>query len=140
MMAVPLLHRLFGIRDEVQEHLLQLVRIGHGVRQRFIVFTPHVNAAHPELVAAQLQRVVEDLVNRRRDLFGFVLARKRQQVLNDAAGPPRFAVDRFRRGPLVGGKPLFGEQQLGERRNAGERVIELVRDARDQLSDRRHLF
>ena len=33
MVTVALLHRLFGVRDEVQEHLLELVRIGHRVRQ-----------------------------------------------------------------------------------------------------------
>src|SRR2546422_7887645 len=41
---------------------------------------------------------------------------------------------------LIGRKPLLGEQQLGERRDARQRVVELVRDARDQLSDRRHLL
>src|SRR5204863_2051744 len=95
----------------------------------FRSLAPHVNAAHPELVAAQLQRVVEDLVDRRRDLFGFVLARKRQQVLHDAAGAAGFAVNRLRRRALVGREFLLRQQQLGERRDTGQRVVELVRDA-----------
>src|SRR5437879_13348786 len=116
------------------------MRVGHGVRQRFVVFAPYVDAADAQLVTAQLQGIVEDVVDGGRDLLGFVLACEGQQVLYDATGAAGLAVDRFSGRALVGGEPLFGEQQLGERRDAGERVIELVRDARDQLSDRRHLF
>src|SRR5439155_5517542 len=45
-----LLHRLLGIGDEIQEHLLQLVGIGHGFRDRLIILPAHVDTAHTKLI------------------------------------------------------------------------------------------
>ena len=116
------------------------MRIGHGVGQRFIVFAADVDAANAQLVPAQLQCVVEHLVDRREDFFGFVLARKRQQVLHDAARAPRFAVDRLGRRPLIGWKPLLREEELGEGGDTREGVVELVCHPGDELPDRGHLL
>src|SRR5689334_23627902 len=69
-----------------------------------------------------------------------MLAREGQQILYDAAGATRFAVDRLRRRALIGREALLGEEQLGERGDTGQRVVELVRYAGNELPDRRHFL
>src|SRR2546423_11725917 len=131
VVAVALFHRLFGVGDEVEEYLLELVRIRHRVRQRLVVFAAHVDAADPQLVAAELERIIQYLVQGGRHLLGFVLPRERQKVLHDAAGAPRLAVNRLRGGTLVGWGTFFGEQELRGGRDGRERAGELVRDPPD---------
>src|SRR3989449_9897475 len=97
-LLVPLrpLHRLLGVRDQVQEYLLQLVRIGHRLRGLLIVVPLYVDAAHPQLVAAQLEGVVEHLVDGRRGALRLVLAGEGQEVLHYSRRAPGPRVDHLR--------------------------------------------
>src|SRR2546421_5357276 len=140
VVAVALFHRLVGVGDGVEEYLLELVRVRHRVRQRLVVFSAHVDAADPQLVASELERIIQYLVQGGRHLLGFVLPRERQQVLHDAAGAPRLAVNRLRRGTLIGWETFFGDQGLREGRVGGGRVVGLVRVPLHQMPGPRQLI
>ena len=140
LVALRALHRLLGVGDQVQEHLLELVRVRHRFGDLLVVVPHHVDSPHPELVAPELQRVVQHLIDRGRGPLRLVLAREGQEVLHDAGGAPRLGVDHLGRRALVRPEALLGEQQLGERRDPGERVVQLVRHAGDELPDRGHLL
>jgi hypothetical protein len=48
------------------------VRVGHRLREGLVVFALQIDAAHPQLVMPQLDRVIQYLVDDRRDLLGLV--------------------------------------------------------------------
>src|SRR4051812_35744058 len=65
--------------------------------------------------------------------------RKEQQVTDDANSSISFTLDETHRLELLALKSVL-QQELRERRDACKRVIELVRDTRDQLSNRGKFF
>ena len=138
--ALHLLHRVLGVGEHVEEHLLQLVRVGHGVRDRLVVLAAHLDASHPQLVHPELQRVVDHPVDARGPLLDLVLPGEREQVLHDPRSAARFGVDRLDGLALVRGRALLGQQQLGERGDPRQGIVQLVGHPRDQLADRRHLL
>jgi hypothetical protein len=69
-----------------------------------------------------------------------VLPRERQQVVDDSRRSLRLARDHVHRVPLVRRDGTVGEQQLRERRDTRQRVVQLVRDAAHELPDRGHLL
>jgi len=71
--------------------------------------------------------------------LGFGLARKIEQVLDDAAGAFGFLIDLVRLGELRG-RQAVAEQKLRVSHDGGERIIELVRDAGNEVPERGHLF
>ena len=63
-------HRLLGVGDQVEDDLLQLVHVQHRHRRRALVeIADHVDAAHVQLVDAQLERVVQHLIDVRGHLL-----------------------------------------------------------------------
>ena len=80
------------------------------------------------------------MVDARGPLLGFVLPREGEEVLDDAGGAARFGVNRLDRLPLVRRRALLGQQQLRERGDPGQRIVQLVGHPRHQLADRRHLL
>ncbi len=80
------------------------------------------------------------------DARGRLAAGEREQVADDAGGAagllgdaPQVVAHRLRRARRVAGAPLALEQ-LREADDARQRVVQLVRDAGDELADRRQLL
>ena len=63
-----------------------------------------------------------------------------QQVPHDLRGAVRFAVDRLHLAPQLLGKRAGRAQQLEVAEHALQRVVQLVRDAGDELAEGRQLF
>ena len=138
-LAVRLGHRLLGVDDDVQDDLLQLVRIGQGLRQVLREIGLHLDVAHAHLVGAQLERGLDDAVDRRHDALGLVLAGEGQEVLHDAGRPLGLVADALQ-GTRERRLLVLLQEELREPGDAGQRVVQLVRHARHQAADRRHLL
>ena len=137
--AVRAQHRVLGVGDDVEEDLLDLVRVGHRQRQVRVEVEVEVDVLDAQVVAAQLQHSLEQGVQVHQALLGLAPSREREQVLDDLRRALGFAVDGLHvvAGLLV---QVAIEQQLGEAGDAGQGVVQLVRDAGDQLADARHLL
>ena len=91
------------------------------------------------LVGAQRERFAHHLVEVHHHARALALAREGQQVADDARGAFGFAADDLEAAArLVVGR-MLGEA-LGPGENRRERVVQFVRDARNRLAERGHLF
>jgi hypothetical protein len=131
---------LGGIVDQIDEDLLNLVRL--DVRHRQVRL--HVNARlHPvghELVAQQEEGRVQQGTERGGPPLVLVLAREAQQVLHDVGRPLGLLLDH--REWLTQGRRHVGDfhQIIGKSYHRRERVVEVVGDAGDELPDGGHLL
>ena len=138
--AVGLQHGLLGVGDDVEENLLQLVRVGDGLGQVAVEFAHDLDVVHREFVIAQLDGALQDVVHARQRAFRFLLAREREQVLHDLLAAQRQVVDLEQAvaGALV--QILAQLQELGIAHDAGERIVQLVGNAGDQFADGGEFF
>ena len=132
-------HRLLRIDDQVQQHLLHLVRIREDERQPSGERLEDVDVAQTLLVRAQRQRFAHHLVHIHHRTRGVSLARKREQIANDLGSPLRFAQDRFETAfGLIVDVPLRQALCPGENRREG--IVQFVGDARNRLAESGQLF
>ena len=132
-------HRVLGVDDQVQQHLLHLVgvredegqSVGEGVEGR------HVR--HPLLVGPRGQRVAHDVVQVDEGAGGVALPGEGQQVPHDAGRPLRLAENRLDPALRLRRRRARG-QPFGARQDGRQRVVQLVGDARDGLAQGRHLL
>src|SRR5256886_14838085 len=91
-------------------------------------------------VAQQRQRRLEDRADRLSLALALLAAGERQQVLDDRGCPLGLLTDDLQRlGELRGDVPELGEEGR-EPHHRSQGVVQVVGDARDQLTDRRHLL
>jgi len=83
--------------------------------------------------------VLDDCVDVDWDIARIRLAREKEKVADYADRPVSFALDQAHRLELLTLEVVL-EEQLGEGRDARERIIELVGDAGDELTDGGQLF
>ena len=137
--AVRADHGLFGIDDEIQQHLLNLVRVREHLRQAGRQRLEDVDVAQPLLVRAQRERFPHDLIEIDHRARRVALAREGQQVAHDLRGALRFAQDRFETAArLLVDRFLREPFRPGE--DGCERIVQLVRHARDGLPERGELL
>ena len=132
--------RLGRVVDDVHEHLLDLVRVHlHLGDARFDV-ERELDLVRHELVLEQSQGRLEDGPDGLQLTLSLLATREREQVAHDARGPLGLLPDdRQRLGEArrhVGGLA----QQIAEPHDRCQRIVEVVRDARDQLTDRGHFL
>ena len=127
-------HRLLGVDDQVQQHLLHLVAVGEDLRQARRERVDDGDVRDALLVGAQRQRLAHHLVDVDHRARRLPLARERQQVADDARGALRFAEDRLEAAAdrVVERRSL--RQPLGPAEDRRQRVVQLVRDAGDRLA------
>ena len=132
-------HRLLGVDDQVEQDLLELVRIGEGERQAGRQRLDDADVRQRLLVRSQRERFAHDLVHVDHGARRVALAREGQQVADDLGGALGLAEDRLEAAPgLIVDGPL--RQPLGPREDRGERIVQLVRDAGDRLAERGELL
>jgi hypothetical protein len=131
-------HRLFGVDEEIEQHLLDLMRIGKYAR--------HVgrqlggDRQHRHLVvAAQRDRFDDERIDVDHGARRLALTRECQQVAHDTRGAVRFAED-DRHAALRHLVERLFRQPLRPAQDGRQRVVQLVRDAGDGLPERRHLL
>src|SRR5690348_5150181 len=84
-------HRVLGVQEQIQVHLLQAARVsldGRQMRRQLILY---VNFRRLELVLEQIQRVEDDLVHIDFGELGSAGAREVQQVVDDLRSAERLA-------------------------------------------------
>ena len=137
--AVRAEHRLLGVDDQVEQDLLNLVRIGEDARQAGRERLEDVDVAQALLVAAQGQRFADHLVEVDHRARGVALAREGQEVADDLGGALGFGEDGVEPAArLLVDRTL--RQPLGPGEDRRERIVQLVRDAGDRLAERRELL
>ena len=137
--AVRVEHGLLGVHDQVEENLLDLVRIGEHRRQARGQRFENRDVGDALFVGAQGERLAHDLIEIDGRPGRVPLARERLQVAHDARGPFGGVVDgvEIAAGELVEPPPA---QPLGARQDRRQRVVQLVRDARHRLAQRGEFF
>src|SRR5471030_235526 len=135
-------HRVARVEEEIEEDLLELMLDAEHVHHRRRELAPHLDAADLELVLEQREHVHDDGVEIH---FGPFIGRRAgpgevQQAVDDLRGAERLPFDLLEQdGPRIGRIGAF-EKHLREAGDARERRVDLVRDARGQQTDRRHLL
>ena len=120
-------HRLFGIHDQIQQHLLDLMAIGEDLRQPGGERLDDGHVVDALLIGAEGERFAGDLIHVHHRPRRLPLPRERQQVPNDARGALGFGKDRFETAPdrLVQRRLL--REPLRPVQDRGERIVQLVR-------------
>ena len=132
-------HGLFGVDDEVEQHLLDLMRIGERLGESGGKRLDGHDVVDALLVRAQRQRFADHLVEIDHGARRVALAGEGQQVADDLGGALRLAEDGLEAAArVVVGRPL--RQAFGPGEDGRERVIELVRDAGNCLPEGRELL
>src|SRR5216684_3553440 len=133
-------HRVIGVIEDVQENLLELLRIADHTRQIGIQGFQNLYAVAGKIVGAQFDRLAQHDVDLHRLPAGRGLTRKAEQVVYNFFRALRLQQDDleivFR---LLGYSRIF-QEQIRKTDNSRQRVINLVRDARDQLADGGHFL
>ena len=144
----PLAHRLAGVHAQVHEHLVDLVGMALDARQ--LAVAPLDGDAALGQVRDQHQRRLEALVQVDRLDVGLVEARERAQRAHDVAharaGQPRHlrqildgAPDRAPRCVPSAHAREDAQEEIVVVHHGGQRRVDLVRHAGDELAERRHL-
>src|SRR5882757_9256900 len=135
-----LLYRVIGVIENVQENLLQLLRIAEGRRQILIEFLNDFYSVTDEIVTSELDGLPQYVI----DLYQFALyrtlPREAQQILHDVLGALRFLQDDLQIFARVFGDLRVLEKEIGEAKNRRQRVIDLVGHAGNQAADGCHFF
>ena len=135
-------HRLLGVDDQVEQHLLHLMRVGEYLRKAGGERIDNRDVRDALIVRPQRERLADDVVQVDHGARGLTFASERQQVAHDSGGALRLAEDGLEAPPglLVNlrGRPL--RQPLGQGQDRRERVVQLVGDAGDRLAERGELF
>ena len=84
---------LFGVDDQIENHLLQLRGIGQGVRQAGIEHELHGNVFEFQFVGAQRQGPLDHFIQIDRAALRLGFPREQEKVLHDAAGALGFLRD-----------------------------------------------
>ena len=132
-------HGIERVIDDVQENLFDLVRIGHDRRERFLYLAFHPNVVHAEVIITQRQGFVEHSPQVDFRFLRLALPGKREQVLHHAVGSLGLFEQLADKILSAFAQPLAFEQ-LRVAEDRGERIVELVGDAGNQLPHRRHLL
>ena len=129
-------HRLSRVGDEVEHDLLQAVAVAQHVGEHTRQITAYPDVLELQVVVHQQQRAPDHVVQVDRRALGRSLAGEGEEVAHDAPRPLGLLLDHFEVPAIALPQLLLLEQELREARDRGERVVELVGDARNQLSDR----
>ena len=120
--------------------MLKLIAVGEQLRQSGGERLDDLDVADALLVCAERQRLAYDGVDIDHGARRLALAREGQEVADDAGGALGFAEDRFEAAADGGVERCALGQPLRPAEDRGERIVQLVRDARNRLAERRHLL
>ena len=81
---MPALHRLRGVDDHIGDDLRQLVAVAGDFRQIGFEIEDDLNICHPDLIAEQFERAVNDAVEIDGLAFRRLAPRQRKEAFDDA--------------------------------------------------------
>ncbi|GJE45825.1 hypothetical protein AEGHOMDF_5025 [Methylobacterium soli] len=139
--AAPVRHGIAGVDAEVQQRILELRRIDQD--------RPQAGGGHhldldrgPDGAADQLRHAGDEPVHVRGLRVERLAAREGEQAVRQGGRPLRGALGGVDVAVELGQAPLrhAGLQEFEASRDAGEQVVEVVRDAARELAHRLHLL
>ena len=132
-------HGVDGIIDDVEEYLLELMRVGGHGRKVGVNLLLQLYVIYPQIVVTQREGFLENFANVYLLFLRLALPGKRKQVLHYPMRPLSLLEELS---DEIGGAlaEAFAFEQLGVAENRRQRVVQLVSDAGDQLADGRHLL
>src|ERR1700721_2962161 len=135
-----LLNRVIGVIQDIEEHLLQLVRVSHKHWQVLFISLDELDAVIRKIIRAKLQRLPQHVV----PLHGFTLRRhlpgKAKKVLNDDPSALRLLKNHAKLLFCRFGNLRILEQQVGETYDSCQRIVHLMRHTGNELAQGRHFF
>src|ERR1700681_4877670 len=132
-------HRRLGVDEKIEQDLLELLFVTAGLWVRFIETHVNFDSGGSRCEGAKPHCVLDDGVDVDGHIARIRLAREKEKVANYTDGTVGLALDQADRLELLALEIVL-EEQLGKGRDAGERIIELVGDAGDELADGSQLF
>jgi hypothetical protein len=133
-------HRLLRVDDEIEENLLQLMTVHEDVGEAGRERVDDLDVVDPQLVRAEGKRFAHDLVDVDHGFGRLALARKRQQVADDARSALAFRRNRLQPAANRFFKRRTLREAFGPAQDGRERVVELMSDAGHGLAECRHFF
>jgi hypothetical protein len=135
-------HRLAGVENQIEEHLLKLNAVTHNRRHASVERDAHLDAALDKIAARDPQYIHNEFARGERLQVRLSRLEERAQSLDDFARPLVFAHDVGKNVARLGeiGR-LLREQALCRLRigeNDGQRLVQLVRQGVGELSHGRH--
>ena len=129
-----------GVIENIEENLLQLLRIADGHLEIFVELFGDFDAMTGKVVAAEANGLAKDGIDLHGLALSGALASKAQKALHDFLGSLGFAKNDLQF--FAGGRGNLGifEQQVGEAEDRGEGIVDFVSDAGDQAADGGHFF
>ena len=116
------LNRLARIVQNIQHHLLKLMRIANDFRQGRIVTTHHFNIAGTQFITQKIQNRIEEFADVDEFALGRMLTRKTQKALHDFVATMRALENEIDvRGVFFLQAARF--EQFGKTDHRGQRII-----------------
>src|SRR2546430_17176621 len=82
-----------GVVYHIQKNLLELMRVRGGHRKIGGEIQKHADIVHAQVVIAERKRIFNNLIERNRYAFRFVLPREAEQVLHDSVRALRLVIE-----------------------------------------------
>src|SRR5215469_4469666 len=135
-----LLYGIVSVVQDIQEDLLQLMRISQRDGKIFLITLAKLDAVIREVIRPKPQRLAHDRVHLNRLALRRHLPRKTEQVVYNDARALRLLKDdaQFLFSSVRNSWVL--EQQVGEPHDRSQWIVYFVRDAGDQLTQSGHFF
>ena len=117
---------VYGVIENIQKNLLELVEIAGREREAGIALTMDVDAVELHVVFAKDERFFENLVELDGRALGLVLASEAQKILDDVMGTLGLFMDLFEVIAGAGAQDFFGFKELAVAKDGGEGIVEFV--------------
>src|SRR5207253_3256895 len=123
-----------------EEYLMEEQRVARHARQLFVIVSHDFDADRTVCRRPQRQYLLQDDVQAHRPAHETAGSREDEQVPYDLRRAIRFTINRADLAAQLFGKRSCRPQELEVAEDALQRVVQLVRDAGDELAERRQLF
>ena len=131
---------LDGVQGQVEQHLLELTAVDVNERQAFGNVRLELDSAGAQGVGLEREDALDEGSDRGRVALRGPLASEVEEVLDDPPRPVRLLDKELRVVAHVVGQAVVALQQLAEGDDRGKWIVQLVRDAGNELADRLHLL
>ena len=139
--ASRLLHGLYGVDDEVDNHLLELDAVSQHLRHSRSEVARYRDAARLDFVMEKHKSSINEFVKRRERMFGRSPNRHPANAADNVCGTTCIGNDarvRFAHLRYVGHRPVESAQPgFAIRSDSGERLVQLVGNRGSQLAQHR---
>ena len=134
------LDRLGRIEGQVDEDLLDLGTIQQYCRDVLGDLHDRLDPTGTERIGLQCEDLIDDSAEGHGSTFRRSLARKVEKAVDDPVGSTSLLDEEIGLVAKLGRQALIRSDQLAEGEDRGQRIVQLVLDARDEQADRLHFL